>query len=64
MKRSGMVRIPYTDILFVESKNSKCILKNISLDIIGQCTQCIYVNIEPEYLQAQKEKQLKRLEED
>ena len=45
-------------------KNSKCILENISLDILGQCTECIYVNINPSDLQDLKQKQLKKLEED
>ena len=32
----------------------KCTLENIELDIIGQCTECIYPNIDGEVLRKAK----------
>lgn len=30
--------------------NGECILKNIELDILGQCKECIYVRLEKKQL--------------
>ncbi len=39
-----------------------CILDEISLDIQGSCQQCIYVDMEEEFLKTYREKFLKHYE--
>lgn len=34
--------------------NDECVLDNISLDIQGSCTSCIYVNIDESILKSQR----------
>lgn len=40
----------------VYQENSECILKEISLDIMGQCMDCIYVNIDEQTISNAKQK--------
>ncbi|MBE6761550.1 MAG: hypothetical protein E7551_04620 [Ruminococcaceae bacterium] len=46
----------------VYQKQGSCILKNLQLDIQGNCLDCIYINIEEDVLIALKEKVLNDLE--
>lgn len=41
-----------------------CMLNKVSLDIQGNCQDCIYVNIEKDVLQRQREKVLKSFDEE
>ena len=42
--------------------NGKCILDKIELDIMGQCTECIYVNLESDVLKEAKQNLLRKYE--
>ncbi len=46
----------------IYQKQGSCILKNLQLDIQGNCLDCIYINIEEDVLIALKEKVLNDLE--
>jgi hypothetical protein len=46
----------------IYEENGKCILDKIELDILGQCTECIYVNLEQDVLNDAKQKLLKKYE--
>ena len=46
----------------IYEENGKCILDNVGLDIMGQCTECIYVNLEHDVLNEAKQKLLKKYE--
>ena len=48
----------------VYQKQGHCILNSVSLDIQGNCLDCVYVNVEEESLNDLKEKQLKKLEQE
>ena len=39
-----------------------CTLNEISLDILGTCTSCIYVDIDDKTLKEEREKALKRID--
>lgn len=52
------------NFLCVYEKNGKCSCGEISLDIMGACTDCIYITIDPETLDALKKKTLKSLGDD
>lgn len=39
-----------------------CALNEISLDILGTCTSCIYVDIDDKTLKEEREKALKRID--
>lgn len=41
-----------------------CILSNISLDIQGNCRECIYIDINEELLNSERQKSLRRYNED
>lgn len=43
-------------------KKNQCILDEISLDILGCCRNCIYVAIEEETMQRERDKLLQRLQ--
>ena len=43
--------------------NGKCILDEISINSLGACDECIYPNIDRDYLEKQKQKLLKKYEE-
>ena len=45
----------------IYQKNENCILDVIHLDVNGNCTDCIYINIEDDALINLKEKLLKEL---
>ena len=45
----------------IYQKQGGCILKNVQLDIQGNCTDCIYVNLEEDILNNLKEKLLRGL---
>lgn len=47
----------------IYQENDECVLEEVSLDIIGQCTECIYVDLNKEVLISEKEKLRKRLSE-
>ncbi len=40
---------------------NECILDDISLDVQGNCEDCIYVNIDEENLKAERQRSLKSL---
>ena len=46
------------NIFCVYQKNDECILKEIELDVLGQCRQCIYINLPQTILEEQKNKTL------
>lgn len=46
----------------IYEENGKCILDKVELDIMGQCTECIYVNLEDSVLKKAKQKLLKKYE--
>lgn len=50
------------NIFCIYESEDNCILKEIVLDIIGQCTQCIYATIDDETLKTAKEKTFKSVE--
>ena len=39
-----------------------CALNEVSLDILGTCTSCIYVDIDDKTLKEEREKALKRID--
>ncbi len=51
------------NFLCIYQEDGKCTLDSISLGIMGECQECIYVNIEPELLKDLKKKHLERLSE-
>ena len=46
----------------IYEENGKCILDKVELDIMGQCTECIYVNLDDSVLKKAKQKLLKKYE--
>ena len=50
------------NIFFVYESQGTCILEEIELDILGQCSQCIYATIDDETLKLAKEKTLRKME--
>ena len=49
----------------IYESNGSCILKEISLDITGACNYCIYLSINNNYLEREKQMLLKKyIEED
>lgn len=49
--------------LCIYESNGKCTLKTISLDISGQCTNCIYVTLTEEEVEQAKKRTLNSTEE-
>ena len=45
----------------IYQKQGKCVLKSVQLDIHGNCTDCIYIDMEEDALSALKEKLLRAL---
>ena len=39
-------------------KNNECILEEIELDILGQCRECIYIDLPQAIIDEQKNKML------
>ncbi len=50
------------NIFCIYQRNNECILEEISLDIIGICDNCIYVDIDTKMLNELKENQLRNIE--
>lgn len=50
------------NIFCVYESQGTCILEEIELDILGQCSQCIYATIDDETLKLAKEKTLRKME--
>jgi hypothetical protein len=50
--------------LCICEENSVCTLDDIELDIMGQCRDCIYINIEKQQLLKLKMKTIKSVESD
>ena len=48
----------------IYEKDGNCILEEVSLNVFGACESCIYVPIDREYLETQKQKLLKEYEEE
>lgn len=45
----------------IYEKDGVCILDNIELDLLGQCKECIYVDIDPDLLKKKKQKAINKL---
>ena len=45
----------------IYQKQGNCILKSVQLDIQGNCLDCIYINVEEDVLNSQKQKHLRDL---
>jgi len=52
------------NIFCIYNSENKCILECVSLDILGQCTACIYATIDDEILEEAKRKTLESVERD
>ena len=50
------------NIFCIYQRENRCVLEKINLDILGVCTDCIYVNVGKEKLKELKEKQLRNIE--
>ena len=50
------------NIFCIYQRNNECILEEISLDIMGICDNCIYVDIDTKMLNELKENQLRNIE--
>ena len=50
------------NIFCIYFENDACILNEISLDIQGNCRDCIYIDLDDKTLKAEREKILKRFE--
>ncbi len=48
--------------LCIYENQGECLLENVALNILGQCKECIYIDIEQERLNRLKEKTRVRLE--
>ena len=46
------------NIFCVYQKNDECILEEIELDILGQCRECIYIDLPDDIINEQKNKKL------
>ena len=46
------------NIFCVYQKNDECILEEIELDILGQCRECIYIDLPDDIINEQKTKKL------
>lgn len=49
------------NLLCIYQSNERCILKNISIDSLGICTECIQVNLEDKQLEKAKRDLLTKL---
>ena len=47
----------------IYNKEYECILKEIGLDSLGMCEECINVSLDCEFLEREKERQLLELEQ-
>ncbi len=46
----------------IYQENNECLLKEISLDVCGNCTECIYIELEPDVLSRLKTETRERIE--
>ena len=46
------------NIFCVYQKNDECSLEEIELDILGQCRECIYIDLPDDIINEQKTKKL------
>jgi len=46
----------------IYNKDQKCTLNEISIDTMGMCGECIPVNFDSSFLEAEKKRQVKYLE--
>lgn len=56
-----MSRLSCENEFCLYQKDGACVLETINLDIRGNCTECIYVNLEEDELLNLKEALLKKL---
>ena len=56
-----MARLSCENEFCIYQKQGSCVLKSVQLDIRGSCLDCIYINIEEDMLNNQKEKILENL---
>ena len=49
--------------LCVYNSNSKCALDEVGIDSLGMCDSCIMVELEEAFLESEKERQLRRIDE-
>lgn len=54
-----MIRLSCENEFCVYQKEGTCVLGKVQLDIQGNCTDCVYVNIEKDTLKKLKEKFLR-----
>ena len=47
----------------IYQEDEKCLLDEVRADIMGACTDCIYIDISDEELRKRKKEMLKRFEE-
>ena len=47
------------NLFCIYNDKDECILDTVELDIQGKCLDCIYVEIEEDYLRSKKKEQLK-----
>ena len=47
----------------IYQKQGNCILESVQLDIQGNCTDCIYINVEKSTLKNLKEQLLRKFED-
>ena len=45
------------------NKDFKCIIDGVNIDLLGHCDDCIMVRIDKEVLNAEKERQLSKVEQ-
>ena len=45
----------------IYQKDGKCVLETISLDVMGQCLDCVYVDIDEKTLEKLKSEQMKKI---
>ncbi len=50
------------NIFCIYQSNGRCTLDEVSMDILGMCTECIYANIDKDILEQARVKLLKEYE--
>ena len=46
----------------VYQENNRCVMQTVTLDIQGQCQECVYVSLDAEWLQQRKNEARQALE--
>jgi len=54
-----LISLRCENIFCIYQNNDRCILEDINLDIQGNCTDCIYVNLNNEFLEKIKKESKK-----